>query len=97
MVRGGIRWKTFLRGIVRHYSVGSARSGAVPSRAQNRSAEIVDHLETLPDTSLPPVFAKMRESGLLPMLAHADRETCPQGLPWEGIRTCFQDFAGKPC
>lgn len=93
LVRGGIRWDEFLRGIVRHYRVGLPVPG--PFRPVRKiGSQIVDQLETLPDSALPPVFDKMRETGLLPALSILSRETCPQALPWEDIRACFQDFLG---
>jgi hypothetical protein len=94
LVRGGIRWEEYLRGIVRHYGAGLP----VPGQFQpirKIGSEIVGHLSSLPDAALPPVFAKLRESGLLPALPALSRETCPQALPWENIRACFQDFAGS--
>jgi hypothetical protein len=95
LVRGGIVWEEYLRSIVRHYSLGLA----VPhpfKPVRKIGSEIVSHLGTLPDTALPQVFAKLRESGLLPWLPGLSRETCPETLPWENIRACFQDFLGEP-
>jgi len=95
LVRGGIRWEEFLRGIVRHYTLGLPVPYAFKPQRKIGS-EIVSHLGTLPDAALPPVFAKLRESGLLPLLPALSRETCPETLPWENIRACFQDFLGEP-
>ncbi|MDB5049737.1 MAG: hypothetical protein JWO30_2808 [Fibrobacteres bacterium] len=92
LVRGGILWEEHLRGIVRHYAGGLP----VPFQfhpIRKIGSEIVNHLGSLPDEALPAVFAKMRDSGLLPALPTLSRETCPQALPWEDIRACFQDFA----
>ncbi|HKP97677.1 MAG TPA: hypothetical protein VJ385_18185 [Fibrobacteria bacterium] len=94
LVRGGIRWEEYLRGVVRHYGAGLP----VPAQFQplrKIGSGIVDQLASLPDAALPSVFAKMRDSGLLPALPALSRETCPQALPWEHIRACFQDFAGE--
>ena len=93
LVRAGIRWEDYLPGIVRHYRVGLMVPG--PFRPVRKIApEIITQLESLPDRVLPEVFAKLRESGLLPTLPSMSRETCPQALPWENIRACFQDFQG---
>jgi hypothetical protein len=92
-VRGGIRWEDYLRAIVKHYGTGLP----VPAPFQPTrkiGSEIIAHLNTLPDTWLPPVFSKLRESGLLPVLPSLSRETCPLALPWENIRASFQDFPG---
>lgn len=93
LVRGGIRWEDYLRGIVRHYALG--RPVPAPFRPVRKiGSEIIDHLGTLPDTALPPVFEKMRETGLLPRLEILSRENCPQALAWDTIRASFQDFLG---
>lgn len=95
LVRGGILWEEYLRGIVRHYSLGLV----VPHSfrpVRKIGSEIVSHLGALPDTALPQVFDKLRDSGLLPRLPDLSRETCPETLPWENIRACFQDFQGEP-
>lgn len=95
LVRGGIRWEEYLRSIVRHYSLGLV----VPHSfrpVRKIGSEIVSHLVTLPDTALTQVFDKLRESGLLPRLSELSRETCPETLPWENIRACFQDFQDEP-
>lgn len=95
LVRGGIRWEEYLRGIVRHYSLGLIVPH--PFRPVRKiGSEIVSHLGTLPDTVLPQVFSKLRDSGLLPRLPALSRETCPETLSWENIRACFQDFQGDP-
>ena len=94
LVRGGIRWDEYLRGIVRHYSLGLAVPGPFKP-VRKIGSEIITHLGTLPDAALPQVFAKLRESGLLPTLPALSRETCPNALPWENIRACFQDFLGE--
>ncbi len=94
LVRGGIRWEEYLRCIVKHYSVGLP----VPAQfhpVRKIPAEIINQLISLPDTALPPVFTKLRESGLLPVLPMLSRETCPLVLPWENIRASFQDFLGE--
>jgi hypothetical protein len=94
LVRGGIRWSGFLRGIVRHYQNGLPVPA--PFRPVRKlGTEIIQHLGTLPEEALPPVFAKLRETGLLPALPALSRETCPQELPWEDIRAHFQDFLAK--
>jgi hypothetical protein len=93
LVRGGIRWEEFLIGIVRHYTLGlPVPYGFRPVR--KLGSEIVSQMAGLPGTALPQVFAKLRDSGLLPGLPALSRETCPSALPWENLRACFQDFAG---
>ncbi len=91
LVRGGIRWDEFLRGIVQHY-----RSGlSVPEPfhpVRKIGAEIITRMESLPDRELAAVFAKLREVGMLPGLQPLSRTTCPTALPWENLRACFQDF-----
>jgi hypothetical protein len=91
LVRGGIRWEDYLRAIVTHYGAGLP----VPAQFQPTgkiASEIITHLKALPDSLLPSVFSKLRDSGLLPGLPALSRETCPLALPWENIRACFQDF-----
>ena len=94
LVRGGIRWEDYLGGIVRHYSLGLP----VPfpfKPIRKIATDIVSHLGSLPGTALPPVFDKLRETGLLPALPALSRDTCPETLPWENLRGSFQDFLGE--
>jgi hypothetical protein len=94
LVRGGIRWEEYLGGIVRHYGLGLPVP--LPFKPLRKiGSEIVSHLGSLPGTALPPVFAKLRETGLLPDLPALSRETCPETLPWENLRACFQDFQSE--
>lgn len=94
LVRGGIRWEEYLRGIVRHYSLGLAVP--TPFRPLRKiGSEIIDQLSALPDAGLCPVFAKLRDSGLLPPMPVLGRDNCPQALAWETIRGSFQDFQGR--
>lgn len=91
LVRGGIRWDEFLRGIVGHYRSGL--SVPEPFRpARKVGTEIITQMENLPDRDLPAVFSKLREVGMLPVLQPLSRTTCPTALPWENLRACFQDF-----
>lgn len=93
LVRGGIRWDDYLRGIVRRYALGLPIPA--PFRPVRKiGSEIIDQLAALPDTALRPVFAKLRDSGLLPPTPILSRDNCPQALSWETIRGSFQDFQG---
>lgn len=94
LVRGGIKWDEYLRGVVRHFSLGRPVPAAFrPLR--KIGSEIIDHLGTLPDAALPPVFEKLRETGLLPRIEVLGRENCPTALAWDTIRASFQDFLGE--
>lgn len=95
MVRQGIRLEAFLRDCVRHYRAG-LRVPAPLAPMRKLPADLLAKLERLPDSALPEVFAKLRDSGLLPAWPHLTKETCPPGLPWEGLRARFQDFAAGP-
>jgi hypothetical protein len=95
MVRGGILWEPFLIDIVRHYTLGLPVPFAFRP-VRKIGSEIVAQMRGLPGSALLSVFAKLRESGLLPPLPALSRETCPVALPWENLRACFQDFLGEP-
>ncbi len=91
LVRGGIDWPIYLREIVRQYAMGRP----VPESFRPRRkipAEIIRNLQSLPDRDLPAVFAKMRDSGLLPSLPILDKSNCPTPLIWDNLRADFQDF-----
>lgn len=91
LVRGGIRWEDYLIRIVSHYRLGMAVP--VPFRPLRKlGGELVSRLESLPGNSLEEVFAKMRESGLLPTLQPLSQSNCPSTLPWDQMRALFQDF-----
>lgn len=93
MVRGGLDWERFLRDVVRHYRAG-LRVPVPLAPLRKLPGELLDRMHALPDRSLPEVFSKLRETGLLPFWPVLARETCPPGLPWEDMRARFQDFAG---
>ena len=94
LVRGGINWDAFLRSVVRHYTLGLPVP--TPFKPSHKiAADIVSHLQALPDSALVAVFNKMRETGLLPALPVLSKETCPHALPWENIRAFFQDFQNE--
>ncbi len=92
MVRGGISWETFFAETVRHYRAGVPVSAPM-SPVRKLPGELLARLQSLPNSALPEVFAKLRETGLLPAWPVLARETCPPGLPWEDMRARFQDFA----
>jgi len=95
LVRGGIRWEEYLKGIVRHYTLGL--DVPAPFRPVRKiGSEIIDQLSALPDAALCPVFAKLRDSGLLPTTPVLSRDNCPQALAWDTLRGTFQDFQGRP-
>lgn len=91
LVRGGIRWDDYLTRVVGHY-----RSGApvpVPFRPRRKlGGELVARLAALPGATLPEVFARLRESGLLPPLLPLAQANCPACLPWDQLRALFLDF-----
>lgn len=91
LVRGGIRWEDYLPSIVVRYRLGHP----VPPPFQPRrklGGELLSRLGALPAANLPEVFEKMREGGLLPSLPLLSQATCPSALPWDRIRSLFQDF-----
>jgi hypothetical protein len=94
MVRGGIRMDAWLRDCVRHWRAG-LRVPAPMSPVRKLPSALLVKLEELPDSALAEVFAKLRETGLLPVWPAVTRETCPPGLVWDGLRARFQDFAGE--
>lgn len=91
LVREGITWTEYLPLVVRHYRAGLP----VPEPfrpARKLGGELLSRLESLPPASLPEVFAKMREAGLLPSLATLSQANCPPCLAWDNLRAVFQDF-----
>ena len=91
LVREAIDWAEYLPQVVRHYRAGLPVP--VPFRPSRKlGGELVSRLESLPAASLPGVFGKMREGGLLPKAQPLTQATCPAGLPWDRIRSLFQDF-----
>lgn len=91
LVRNGIDWAEYLPQVIRHYRAG------IPVPAPFRpvrkiGGELVSRLESLPAVSLLEVFAKMREGGLLPPARPLTQANCPSCLPWDRIRSLFQDF-----
>ena len=93
LVRGGIRWEDYLLRIVSHYRSGMAVP--VPFRPIRKlGGELVSRLEAIPGASLPEVFGKMRDSGLLPALRTLSQANCPPTMPWDQMRALFQDFKG---
>jgi hypothetical protein len=93
LVRDGIDWAEYLPRVIRHYRVGLPVP--VPFRPLRKiGGELVSRLESLPTASLPEVFGKMREGGLLPRAQPLTQATCPSCLPWDRIRSLFQDFKG---
>lgn len=91
LVRNGINWMDYLAEIVRHYVRGL--EVPEPFRSKKKLAKIlIAKLEMLPSRDLPPIFQKMRETGILPFLPILDRGNCPTALPWGNLRACFQDF-----
>lgn len=95
MVRGGLRMEAFLRDCVRHFRAG-LRAPAPVAPIRKLPSDLLAKLELVPDSALPEVFAKLRVGGLLPEWPVLSKETCPQGLAWEGLRARFQDFAAQP-
>jgi hypothetical protein len=95
IVAGGIEWGEYLPGLLRHYRSGLS---VPPPFSPNRkiSEELLTHLEALPGKELPAVFQELRKAGLLPPLLALTRATCPPMLPWESLRSLFQDFRKSP-
>jgi hypothetical protein len=91
LVRGGIRWEEYLPLVARQYRLGMP----VPESfrpLRKLGGELVARLEALPATSLPEVFGKLREAGLLPRLEPLSQANCPSCLTWDQMRSLFQDF-----
>ncbi len=95
MVRDGINFPAFLRAIVLYYRLGKP----VPSQfrpLRKIPPLIVENLTRVSNEDLPAVFEELRSAAFLPGLPKLTRQTCPTELPWERIRSCFQDFRSRP-
>ncbi len=92
LVRGGIEWPSYLRTVILHYKNGlSVPESFQPLR--KIPSGLIQKFNELSDAQLPDIFNKMRESGFLPRLLQLDKTTCPMQLPWDQMRSHFQDFS----
>jgi hypothetical protein len=91
MVAGGIAWSDYLPGLLRHYRAGLPVP-AVFAPVRKLSEELLLRLEALPARELPALFQELRRVGWLPPLLPLTRSTCPSVLPWDNLRSLFQDF-----
>ncbi len=94
MLRDGIDFPTYLRVIVLYYRIGKRVPGQFrPLR--KIPPLIVENLVRVANHDLPAVFHELRKAGFLPILPSLTQKTCPVEIPWEQIRSLFQDFRVK--